>query len=222
MKKPRIGITCGPNVDKLPPYLNALAAAGAEGVVFQVGSCTADEILNTVNGILLPGGGDIDPAFYADHAHPSVTNIDRARDELEREVVIAAHARGIPLFGVCRGVQVMGWAMGGELHQDIPDHRHTPDGSRSHIAHTIEILPDTHLAKILGVTSLQVNSIHHQAVDLVPAPLEISAVASDGTIEAIEDPNHPFFIGVQWHPEEILDQEASQKLYGEFMRAARI
>lgn len=219
MKKPRIGITCGPNIDKLPPYLNALAAAGAEGVVFQVGSCTADTILSSVDGILLPGGGDIDPAFYADHAHPSVTNIDRARDALERDLVITAHARGLPLFGVCRGVQVMGWAMGGQLHQDIPDHRHTPNANRSHLAHTVTIVPGSKLAQILGVPTMEVNSIHHQAVSMAPKSLTIVATAQDGTIEALEDPKHPWFIGVQWHPEEILDQEASQKLYGEFVTA---
>lgn len=221
MRKPRIGITCGPNIDKLPPYLNALAASGAEGVVFQVGSCTADSILQSVDGILLPGGGDIDPTFYADHVDPSVVNIDRARDELERELVIRTHAEGIPLFAVCRGIQVMGWALGGDLFQDIPNHRHTPEGSRSHIAHTVTIVPGTKLAAILGVKSVDVNSIHHQAVSVAPKSLIVSATAPDGVIEALEDPKHTWFIGVQWHPEEILDKEPSQKLYGDFVRAAR-
>lgn len=229
MKKPRIAITCGPNIDKLPPYLNALAAAGAEGVVFQVGSCTADEILNAVSGILLPGGGDIDPALCATYHHSKVYGIDHDRDVLEKELVLKAHAQNIPLFGVCRGEQVMAWAMGGTVYQDIDDemppggapkhHKHFPNQESFHLAHTVTLTPDSHLAQILGEQQVEVNSIHHQAVKSVANPLQVVGTAPDGLIEAIEDPKHPWFIGVQWHPEWILEKGPWKKLFGDFVTA---
>lgn len=231
MKKPRIAITCGPNIDKLPPYLNALAAAGAEGVVFQVGHCTADEVFSSVDGILLPGGGDIDPAFYATTPNPKVYNIDRDRDLLEKDVLLQAHARKIPLLGICRGEQVMAWAMGGGLFQDIDDemppagtpkgHKYFPDGNFSTIVHKVAITPDSRLAKILETTTVDVNSIHHQGVSSVAPPLRVVGTAPDGMIEAIEDPQHPWFIGVQWHPEWLRDTALWQKLFRDFVETCR-
>jgi putative glutamine amidotransferase len=229
MKKPRIAITCGPNIDKLPPYLKALEAAGAEGVVFQVGHCTADEVLSTTDGILLPGGGDIDPAFLGTTRNPKVYNIDRDRDLLEREVLLKAHERKVPLFGICRGEQVMAWAMGGSLYQDIDDempptntpkgHKYFPNGDFSILVHKVALTPDSHLAQILGTTIVDVNSVHHQGVASITNPLRVVGTAPDGMIEAIEDPQHPWFIGVQWHP-EWLDTSLWQKLFKDFIRCA--
>lgn len=231
MKKPRIAVICGPNIDKLPPYLKALEAAGAEGVVFQVGHCTAGEILASVDGVLLPGGGDIDPTFYANYTHSTVGSIDRERDVLEKELTLQLHKSGKPLFGICRGFQVIGWAFGGDLYQDIDAealplgvpqcHRQTPNDSRNFLAHPIQIIPGSRLATILGVTSATVNSIHHQTLKTVPSPLVASATSPDGLVEAIEDPQHPWFIGVQFHPEEILDLGPWRKLFENFVTACR-
>lgn len=229
MIKPRIAVICGPNIDKLPPYLKALEAAGAEGVVFQVGHCTADEILAKTDGVLLPGGGDIDPAFYSNYTHPTVSGIERARDLLEKELVLKLHKSGKPLLGICRGFQVMGWVFGGELYQDIDaeapplgtpkNHRQTPNEARNFLAHPIQITAESRLAKILGVTTAKVNSIHHQTLKTVPPPLVASATSPDGLVEVVEDPKHPWFIGVQFHPEEILDQGPWRKLFEDFVIA---
>jgi len=229
MKRPRIAITCGPNIDKLPPYLKALEAVGAEGVVFQVGSCTAKTILSQVDGILLPGGGDIDPLLYGATPHPTVSSIDRERDDIERDLVLQAHATGMPLFGICRGIQVMGWALGGALYQDIDaeappagqakHHKQTPNNERNFLAHEIFITPQSKLHCILGNDRLMVNSIHHQGLKTVSSPLSISATAPDNLVEAVEDSNHPWFIGVQFHPEEILDKGPWGKLFKSFVQA---
>lgn len=231
MIRPRIGITCGPNIDRLPPYIEALKAEGAEGVVFQVGSANAREILSSCDGILIPGGGDIDPAFYSSHVHPTVFGVDRARDLLEKELILAAHQSGKPLMGVCRGVQVMGWAFGGDLYQDIDaemsppatpkGHRHFPNEESHHIAHEMQIEPDSRLAKILGVTSVGVNSIHHQALKSVKLPLRVVGRAPDGTIEAIEDSTHPWFIGVQGHPERLPGNAIWRKFFVDFITTTR-
>lgn len=231
MSKPRIGITCGPNIDRLPPYLAAFMDNGAEGVVFQVGSTSAQEVLSSCDGILIPGGGDIDPSFYSDHVHPTVSGIDRARDLFEKEIILAAHKTGKPLMGICRGVQVMGWAFGGDLHQDVDaeshppgtakGHRHFPNQESHHIAHDIIIEPESHLATILGVTSVGVNSIHHQALKSVKAPLHVVGRAPDGTIEAVEDSAHPWFIGVQCHPERLPGNAIWQKFFVDFITTVR-
>lgn len=219
MKKPRIGITCGPNIDRLPPYLKAFTDNGAEGVVFQAGAATAPEVLSSCDGILIPGGGDVDPLFYTNHVHPSVNGIDRGRDLFEKEVILAAHAAGKPLMGICRGVQVMGWAFGGTLHQDIDaSHFIYPNKESHHIAHTMAIEPDSHLAKILGVTSVEVNSIHHQAVETAHPPLRAVGRAPDGFIEALEDTAHPWFIGVQCHPERLPNNVIWQKFFNDFIK----
>lgn len=231
MQKPRIAITCGPNIDKLPPYLKALEAAGAEGVAFQAGHCTADKVLSSVDGVLLPGGGDIDPALYAATRNPKVYNIDRDRDLLEKEVLLQAHARKIPLLGICRGEQVMAWAMGGNLYQDIEDeapptnipqgHKYFPNEDFSILVHSVTLTPDSHLAKILGTTKVDVNSVHHQGVSSVVPPLRVVGTAIDGMIEAIEDPQHPWFIGVQWHPEWLRDTALWQKMFRDFVETCR-
>lgn len=231
MTRPRIGITCGPMIDRLPPYIEALKAEGAEGVVFQVGAASAQEILSSCDGILIPGGGDIDPGLYSDHVHPTAFGIDRARDLLEKEVILAAHQSGKPLMGICRGLQIMGFAFGGDLYQDIDaevtpagvlkGHKHMPNQETHHIAHDLVVEPDSHLAQILGVTSVGVNSIHHQALKSVPAPLRVVGRAPDGLIEAVEDSTHPWFIGVQCHPERLPKNAVWKKFFVDFVTAAR-
>lgn len=232
MTRPRIGITCGPNIDRLPPYTEALKAQGAEGVVFQVGTATSQEILASCDGILIPGGGDIDPALYTDHSHAAVFGVDRARDLLEKELILSAHQAGKPLMGICRGLQVMGWSFGGELIQDIDaevaplgspkGHRHFPNEESHHIAHEVQIAPDSRLAKILGVTAVGINSIHHQALKSVKTPLRVVGRAPDGLIEAIEDSAHPWFIGVQGHPERLPDSAVWQKFFVDFVRCCKL
>ncbi len=232
MKKPRIGITCGPNIGRLPPYLDAFSDNGAEGVVFQAGSVTASEVLSSCDGILIPGGGDVDPMWYSDYIHPTVFQIDRARDLLEKEVILAAHATGKPLMGICRGIQMMTWAFGGTLYQDIDaevapasqskGHFIYPNKESHHIAHTMTIESDSHLAKILGVTSVEVNSIHHQAVKSAPSPLRVVGRAPDGLIEALEDTAHPWFIGVQCHPERLPDNPIWQKFFRDFIKRCAV
>lgn len=228
MNRSRIGITCGPNIDRLPPYIEALKAEGAEGVVFQAGSANAQEILSSCDGILIPGGGDIDPDLFSDHTHPTIYGVDRARDLFEKEVILAAHQSGKPLMGICRGVQVMGWAFGGELYLDIDSemppvdsfkgHKHFPNQESHHIAHKMTIESHSHLADILGVTSIGVNSIHHQALKSVKSPLRVVGRSPDGLIEAVEDSHHPWFIGVQCHPERLPGNAVWRKFFVDFVQ----
>lgn len=228
MNRSRIGITCGPTIDRLPPYLQAFKDCGAEGVVFQVGSASAQEILSSCDGILIPGGGDIDPVLYSDHVHAAVFGIDRARDLLEKEVILAAHTTGKPLMGICRGIQMMGFAFGGDLYQDLDaemppaatpkGHKFFPKQESHHIAHKMAVEPNSHLAAILGVTSTDVNSIHHQALKTVQAPLRVVGRAPDGLIEAVEDTHHPWFIGVQCHPERLPGNAIWKKFFVDFIR----
>lgn len=199
--------------------------------MFQAGTATADQILAGCDGILIPGGGDIDPATYDDHVHPTTYGIDPARDALEKELILAAHRKKIPLMGICRGVQVMGWAFGGKLYQDIDaeaapagtakGHRHFPNEEGHHLAHRIDLAPDSHLARILGVASVEVNSIHHQALRSVPPPLRVVGLSPDGIIEAVEDSHHPWFIGIQGHPERLPGNPIWKKLFEDFVKIIR-
>jgi putative glutamine amidotransferase len=152
--------------------------------------------------------------------------IDSERDALELDLARRAHAEGKPLLGICRGQQVMNVALGGSLWVDIPSqvgsgvmHRQA-GASRQAYLHTVEVCAGTRLADLLGTGQGPVNSIHHQAVERLAEGLVVNALAPDGLIEGLEDPCHPFFLGVQWHPEELYTQDpAARRLFQAFADA---
>jgi putative glutamine amidotransferase len=184
-----------------------------------------------VHGVLLTGGGDIDPSLYGEAAHSSFTAAEPGRDTYEIALVKAAVAAGLPLFAICRGAQVLNVALGGSLVQDVPSQ---VDGAVVHavaqpsfaIAHDVWIARGSRLWTLMqelledGETC-PVNSRHHQAIGRVAPGLEVSATAPDGVIEAVERPGEPFCLGVQWHPENFWRTGEFRPLFEGFVAAAR-
>jgi putative glutamine amidotransferase len=224
MTRPRIGITPCSRVDD---YVESVRVAGGEPLVL-----TNDDdpraVLQRVDGILLTGGPDVDPALYGQPKHES-TAIDPKRDAFEMPLSRAAIAGGVPLFAICRGVQVLNVAAGGTLVQDIPTQAptridHSLERPRDARAHDVRVAPGTRLASMLdGTRALEtcsVNSRHHQAVADVAPSFVVSAVSPDGIVEAIERPDAEFCIGVQWHPENFWRTGEFLPLFREFIAAA--
>lgn len=213
------------------PYLEAVRRAGGEPVTLDPTSSIADRdrALATMDGLLLPGGADLDPALYGEEPHPAVA-VEGARDDLELAAWHAARARGVPVFGVCRGFQAINVFSGGGLVQHLEGHDSPTDAPQ---AHPLRLDPASRLSAILGETdpmlNTEVNSYHHQAVrptDLAPG-LVASGVAPhhDGTlVEALEaaDPDD-WLVGVQFHPErsEFIGPEFD-RLWRAFVEAARL
>ena len=226
---PLIGIT---TCRKLEDYRQAILHVGAELRLLET-AMGVDEALAGLDGLLMTGGEDVDPARYGEAAHSTVADVERSRDDFEIGLVKAARARGLPLFGICRGIQVLNVACGGSLVQDLPsqvpgslDHqRSVPPHQSYDLAHEIWIDKDTLLARLMndrlsGADTCDVNSRHHQAVKEVAAGLRVSATAPDGVIEAVEDPAAPFCLGVQWHPENFWRTGEFRALFEGFVEAS--
>jgi putative glutamine amidotransferase len=174
----------------------------------------ASTVLERLDALVLTGGGDIDPALYGRLPHPRLGRLDPARDQFEIALVRECLASDTPLLGVCRGLQLLNVATGGSLHQDIPseleahlDHR--PRIARFEAAHSVDVTTGSLLHRITQRESMDVNSIHHQAVASLGHALVISARSSDGVVEAIEMPSRSFVLAVQWHPESACDRGMS-------------
>ena len=169
-----------------------------------------DALLPTLDGLILTGGGDVHPRFFGqENQGTQMDTVDEARDAMELAAARYAAEHGLPLLGVCRGIQVMNIALGGGLIQHIEGHAqvaNTFDGPPTQ--HPVRVAPDSLLARTLRVTpGLMVNTYHHQAApaDALGAGLRVSAWAGDGVVEGLELPGHPFFVGVQWHPERMYE-----------------
>jgi putative glutamine amidotransferase len=170
----------------------------------------ADEpaTLDGFAGLYLTGGADVNPAFYGEEPQPLTEKPDASRDALERALIGQAMERRLPVFGICRGQQMLNVALGGTLAQHIDRHSYkdTPE------VHPVEIRPGTRLASILNAPGQMVNSMHHQAIGRLAPGLKVSATAPDGTIEAVELEGAPFVVTVQWHPEERHETYALDRL----------
>jgi putative glutamine amidotransferase len=207
-------------------YTEALRRAGAIPVVLPPQPENAAELVEDLDGLLLAGGEDCDPAAYGEERHPNVTEtMDPRRQTNDITLARAARERRIPTLGICLGVQVMNVAAGGTLIQDIAssidteiDHASEPSDRHRH---EVLIEANTHLADILGAREMNVNSSHHQAIGKVADGLRVTAHAPDGIVEGLEDPSHPFYLGVQWHPEDMAGEESASTLFGAFVDAAR-
>jgi putative glutamine amidotransferase len=182
---------------------------------------TLREIYDRLDGLLLAGGVDMDPATYNEEKSPLCGVIDPPRDLVEMQLARWALADGKPIFGICRGLQVLNVVMGGSLFQDVTaecstaikhDYVPTEGWSRDHLAHEITIHSGTRLHAALGTSRAMVNSMHHQGIDRLGEGLAVTAVAPDGLIEAIEAPGRNFLLGVQWHPEAMTGAHASRLL----------
>jgi putative glutamine amidotransferase len=211
-------------------YVRTLENLGALPVLIplQMSEATLRGIFERLDGLLLPGGEDMDPSTYNAERHPQLGATDKERDRTELLLTEWALAEGMPLLGVCRGVQVLNVACGGTLYQDLHSQRpdlakhdyFPPNFERFRISHGIKIEADSRLARALG-TDHEVNSMHHQGIDRLADMLRAVAVTDDGLVEGVEIPELPFVMGVQWHPEELArtDQHSSSLFY-EFVCAA--
>jgi putative glutamine amidotransferase len=190
-------------------YVRALEAAGAVPVVVPpLGHCDVPVLLARLDGLVLSGGPDLAPAAYGAEPHQELGSTEPALDAFEYAIAREAVRLELPILGICRGAQTLNVARGGTLHQHLPDvigdaitHRQTVDGRVP--THSVTILPGSTLARTLGTTQLSVNSFHHQAVHRLGTGLCACAWAPDSTIEAIEDPEQPFVVAVQWHAEAL-------------------
>jgi len=215
----KVAVTAGKST-RLGPYEAALKEAGIEAV-------RNPASLEGLNGLLLPGGSDINPARYDQARAVESEPPEDARDELEIKLLREALAADLPVLAICRGLQVFNVVRGGTLIQHLASvdvHRvkaHNEEPRRHPAAHRVWVAPSTRLAEIVGGSGgLDVNSRHHQAVESLGQGLIVSAVAIDGVIEAIEKPGAAFAVGVQWHPEDRIDvSEADRKLFEAFAAA---
>jgi putative glutamine amidotransferase len=211
-------------------YLEAVKRTGGEPVELDLQRDDPQQALSNAKGLLLTGGGDVNPALYGETPHETFQPSEAGRDEYEIALVSAAMKAEIPVFAICRGMQVLNVALGGTLLQDIPS---MVNGAASHsvpeprfaIAHEVWVAKGSRLA-ILMAEKLdgdicQVNSRHHQAVKNVARGWEISATAPDGVIEAIELPGDVFRMAVQWHPENFWRTGEFRPLFEAFVDAAR-
>ncbi len=230
--RPRIGVTSSSGTGRTTAieqvgrgYLDGVAAAGGLPLVLPTGDAVlAADAVASVDGLVLTGGADVDPARYGAELHPETGGIDTARDAWELALLAAAENAGVPVLAICRGIQVLAVAHGGTLHQHLPD--------RTDLAHDLEdrsfdevqpldVVPGSRLHGIVGVDVLPANTLHHQAVDDPGTGLVVSARAADGTVEAIEAPDAPV-LGVQWHPELLLDRPAHAALFAWVVGEARL
>ena len=231
MRRPVIGITTyGRDEDnrfRLPClYVDAVRRAGGVAILIPPGEEHGEEILSIVDGVILAGGGDIDPALYGGTKHETIYSVDAERDQ--SEMALARHLAGsnVPTLGICRGHQVINVALGGTLYEHLPDvvgdrviHRLPP---REATQHPIAVAEGSRLASLLGETSFVAASWHHQGIRTLASGLLAVAQAPDGTIEGCEMHSHPWFFSVQWHPE--LTAHASptqQRLFDSLVEACR-
>lgn len=238
MKRPVIGITASHDTehDKLfinSVYLRAIRNAGGIPMIFPM-EVTEDDLRDLVtltDGVLFTGGDDIHPFLYGEETDAKCGNVSQPRDSMEMALVPLVMEFGKPIFGICRGIQILNTAMGGTLYQDIPSQfkselsiAHRQPFAYKVPSHTVDITPGTLLSRILGEehASIAVNSMHHQAIKDVAPGLEVCGYAPDKMIEAVYAPDYPFLLGVQWHPEHLTtSQPDAAKLFTAFVDACR-
>jgi putative glutamine amidotransferase len=195
-------------------YTRAIAAAGGVPVVLPPEGDGVEEALAVLHGLVLPGGGDLDPALYGEtEVHPTVYGVSADRDRFELAVVRAALARDLPLLAICRGIQVLNVALGGTLYQDVPDLHpahtaHSQQRPPSEPFHEARLEPGSCLALAYGRETVAANSFHHQGVRAVAPGLRAVGWSPDGLVEGLESPAHRFVVGVQWHPEAMFEAHA--------------
>lgn len=202
-------------------YIESLARAGAgmRWVELNDPEQAVQDAL-TCDGLLLPGGGDMDPKFYGQARIPACGEPNLLRDAAEPLLLRAFLAADKPVLGICRGIQVMNAVLGGDLYQDIKPFEHLSHNDHWAKVHTVTVRRGTLLSRILGQDTVLVNSQHHQAVDRVAPGFTLAALSEDGIVEAIEKPDAGFCLGVQWHPEWLSDADpAMQSLFDAFVNA---
>jgi putative glutamine amidotransferase len=238
MAAPLVGITTSITVGAVPErayvngaYIRAVQEAG--GIPVLITPHFTPEVQaalwQRLDGLVLTGGGDIAPGRFGEARHPTVDEVSPARDELEIDLTRRAVADAVPLFAICRGIQVLNVALGGTLVQDLPSEwpnalSHSQTAPRHQPTHAVKVMGEgTHLGRLLGTLELDVNSMHHQAIKQLGEGLREVAWAPDGVVEGVEMPGDDrFVLGVQWHPEELVaHDQAARNLFTAIVDAAR-
>lgn len=224
LRKPVIGITAAHCTEELKTfprqyYVEAVRKAGGIPVILPPVRTPeeATDVLNLISGLLLTGGGDISPVYLREDPQRGVGGCFPERDFSELLLTQLAMDQNLPLLGICRGIQVLAVAAGGEIYQDIPSQypsamEHSQTAPRQYAWHNVNIVEESVLFRLLNKTKIGVNSLHHQAVSAIPQGFIHCALASDGIIEGIEKPSAKFCLGVQWHPESMMETEAHSKV----------
>jgi len=228
---PLIGLTTyGRNADNrytIPAeYVDAVRRAGGVPLLIPPGDERPDAALAILDALILTGGGDIEPSRYGGKGHPTNYAIDSERDASEICLARRVLDEGLPTLAICRGAQILNIVMGGTLIEHLPDevgetvlHRAPP---REPIPHRVSVRPDSRLAQVAGSVDFEVASWHHQALKKVADRFSVVAHAPDGTIEAVEIPDHPWLIAVQWHPElTAASDPVQQRLFDAIVDFAR-
>jgi putative glutamine amidotransferase len=236
-RSPLIGVSTSITVNAHPErayvnsaYLHAVQQAGGVPVALppQLSAASLQQLGAELDGLLLTGGGDMDPAAFAEAPHSTLYDVAPARDTLETGALHLMLSRGRPVLAVCRGVQVLNVALGGSLHQDVATDpgtqlSHSQKESRDQPTHKVKVAPGSRLAETLGAEELEVNSMHHQAIKRLGRGLTAVAWAPDQIVEGAElDDRTRFVLGVQWHPEELVGHsEPARRLFASLVAAAR-
>ena len=236
-RPPLIGVTTSITVGANPErayvnstYLHAIQRAGGVPVLLppQLSARSFEVLAEGLSGILLTGGGDMDPARFGEPPHPTLYDVAPTRDALETAAVEFSADRSLPLLAVCRGIQVLNVAFGGTLHQDVgsdpgTELRHSQKEPRDQPTHKVKVKPGSRLATVMGTDELEVNSMHHQAVKAPGRGLIPVAWTQDQLVEGLElDVPGRFVLGVQWHPEELCaHSDAARRLFAALVDAAR-
>lgn len=239
MKTPLIGVTPSAGDNSLgvrthnlaADYTQAIERAGGMPVILPLHYQDIDGLIETLDGVVFSGGGDIEAHRFGQENHETAGGFDEERDTFEIQLMEKAFARDLPILAICRGVQVMNVQQGGNLHQDI--HSNT-DSKKEHaqrnqkagehdVFDEIEIPEgDNPVSQALGAGTKAINSFHHQSLNEVANTLEVVAKSDDGIIEAVYAPNQQFAVGTQWHPERLAaEQPEQQELFNDLVEAAR-
>jgi len=227
MSVPLIGVSTSITIDEYPErayvnsaYLRAVELAGGIPVLLapQLSAAARDALWSRLDGLVLTGGGDVEPSRFGEPPHPKTMLVSPARDGLELELVDRALRDDVPMFAICRGLQVLNVALGGTLHQHVPDVyrdeiEHAQKDKRDVATHDVKVLAeDTRLGAIVGASELRVNSFHHQAIARLGRDLREVAWAPDRVIEAVEHTDRErFVVAVQWHPEDLVGHDAAAR-----------
>lgn len=228
---PVIGVSSNLNGEVLSvstANVHAVARFGGVPIVLpNLLEAEVEVIASMLDGLLLTGGGDIDPTLFGEEPHPRLGSIVPERDAFEVQLIQKMLEKNKPILGICRGAQILSIAAGGDMYQDIYSQsseqllQHDQQAPNWHATHFVHVTKGSILHDAAGVEEFKVNSFHHQAVRHIPNGFSVSGIASDGIIEAFESGNHSFVMGIQWHPESLLmkDDLVSAAIFERFIEA---
>ena len=236
-RRPLIGICAGyrmiedkkvGTIEVGEAYVDAVDKAGGAPVALTPtrDPAHARDVVEGIDALLVPGGADIRPSRYGRRKHKTHRPLHPRREDFWFQALAAADKRGIPVLGICLGAQVLNVGRGGTLIQDVPSEwedpiHHSPDPKlKKRRLHHVIVEPGTLLASIVGAGKIETNSSHHQAIETPGRGLVVSARATDGVIESVEDPKRPFYLSIQWHPEAMTNRKKHLALFEAFVRAA--